>query len=62
MFGTDLNNEYEVLVDHFGFGAGELERISLNALHASLLPRAGKAWLEDEFRVQFAQLRAELSA
>jgi aminodeoxyfutalosine deaminase len=62
MFGTDLNYEYEVLVDHFGFDASELERISLNGLLASLLPPAGKARLEEEFRAQFAQLRAELSA
>ena len=61
-FETNLNHEYQVLVDHFDFDAGELERISLNGLHASLLPPAGKARLEDEFRAQFAQLRAELSA
>jgi aminodeoxyfutalosine deaminase len=62
MFETDLNHEYEVLVDYFGFNADELERISLNGLHASLLPQADKARLKDEFRAQFAQLRAELSA
>jgi aminodeoxyfutalosine deaminase len=62
MFGTDLNHEYEVLVDHFDFDADELEQISLNGLRASLLPWADKARLEDEFRAQFAQLRAELSA
>jgi aminodeoxyfutalosine deaminase len=62
MFGTDLNHEYGVLVDHFGFDADELERISLNGLRASLLPQADKARLETEFHAQFAQLRAELSA
>jgi adenosine deaminase len=59
LFGTDLNREYQVLVDHFGFSAAELERISLNALRASFLPEAEKARLEDEFRTQFAQLREE---
>ena len=57
MFGTDLNREYEVLVDHFGFDADDLEQISLNGLRASLLPQADKGRLEAEFRAQFAQLR-----
>jgi aminodeoxyfutalosine deaminase len=59
MFGTELNHEYEVLVDHFGFSADELEQISLNGLHASLLPPAEKARLEMEFRAQFVQLLSE---
>jgi adenosine deaminase len=59
MFGTDLNHEYEVLVDYFGFNADELEQISLNGLRASFLPDAGKARLEIEFRAQFARLRGE---
>ncbi len=60
LFGADLNCEYEVLVDHFGFSADELEQISLNGLHASFLPEPDKAQLEAEFRAQFAQLRAGL--
>jgi len=59
MFGTDLNREYEVLIDHFAFGADELEQVSLNGLRASLLPPADKARLEAEFHDQFAQLREE---
>ena len=59
MFGTDLNHEYEVLVDHFDFSADELEQVSLNGLHASLLPPAEKARLEAEFHTQFAQLLSE---
>jgi len=59
MFGTDLNREYEVLIDHFAFGADELEQVSLNGLRASLLPPADKARLEAEFRDRFAQLREE---
>jgi aminodeoxyfutalosine deaminase len=61
MFGTDLNHEYEVLVDHFDFDAGDLEQVSLNGLRASLLPPADKTRLEGEFRAQFARLRAELA-
>jgi adenosine deaminase len=57
MFGTDLNQEYDVLVDHLGFGADELEQVSLNGLRASLLPEDEKALLETEFRAEFAQLR-----
>lgn len=57
LFGTDLNREYQVLVDHFGFSAAELEQVSLNALHASFLPATQKAGLEDEFRSEFARLR-----
>jgi len=60
MFGTDLNREYEVLVDHFGFSADEMEQASLNGVRASLLPEAEKARLEAEFRAQFVQLREAL--
>jgi adenosine deaminase len=60
MFGTDLNHEYEVLVDHFGFNADELERISLNGLRASFLPGGDRVRLEAEFRTQFANLREVL--
>ena len=48
---------YEVLIDHFGFSAEELEQVSLNGLRASFLPQAKKARLEAEFCTEFAQLR-----
>lgn len=60
LFGADLNHEYQVLVDHFGFDASDLERASLNALGATFLPQADKARRETEFRARFAQLRKEL--
>jgi adenosine deaminase len=60
LFGADLNQEYAVLVDHFGFDADELERVSLNGLRASFLPAVDKAQLEAEFRAEFARLREEL--
>jgi adenosine deaminase len=60
MFGTDLNLEYQVLVDHFGFDADKLERVSLNGLQASLLDQADKERLEGEFRALFAQLKEEM--
>jgi adenosine deaminase len=57
MFDTDLNHEYEVLVDHFHFSADELEQVSLNALRASFGPAAKRAQLEAEFQAEFARLR-----
>jgi aminodeoxyfutalosine deaminase len=59
MFNTDLVREYQALVDHLRFTAGELEQLSLNALQASFLPEEQKAALEEEFRAEFVRLRAE---
>lgn len=56
MFNTDLVSEYQALVEHLGFGAAELEQLSLNALRASFLPAYRKANLEEAFLSQFAQL------
>ena len=61
LFNTTLNQEYGVLIDHFGFDAADLEQISLNALRASFLPPARKAALEARFRRQFAQLRQQFA-
>lgn len=60
MFNTDLNQEYQLLINHFGFGAVELEQFSLNGLHASLLPADDKEKLKTEFQLEFARLREEL--
>ncbi len=61
LVGTDLNQEYQVLIDYFGFGADELDQFSLNGVRASLLPDSDKARLEAEFRVEFGRLRKELA-
>ncbi len=58
MFGTDLNQEYEALIDQFGFSLDELDQISLNAVRASFLPEHDKARVEGKFRAEFARLRA----
>jgi len=58
MFDTDLNHEYEVLVDRFHFSADELEQVSLNGLRASFLPAPKKAQIAAEFRAEFARLRS----
>jgi adenosine deaminase len=60
MFGTELNSEYQVLVEEFEFSRAELEQVSLNGIRASLLPQAEKDRLEAEFHSEFARLRAEL--
>jgi adenosine deaminase len=56
MFGTDLNNEYQLLVKYYNFTQPELERISLNAVHASFLSSIEKHNLEKEFRAEFKKL------
>ena len=61
MFNTDLNQEYRVLIEHFGFQVNELEQISLNSLRASLLPDAEKGRLIKEFQQEFKDLRKELT-
>jgi adenosine deaminase len=57
MFNTCLNQEYQVLIDHFGFGFADLEKISLNAVYASFLSDTEKTALADEFKVEFTRLR-----
>ncbi len=59
MFGTDLNHEYQVLVKDYNFTQPELERISLNAIHASFLPTSEKQQLEQEFIAEFNRLSAK---
>jgi adenosine deaminase len=60
MFNTELNQEYHLLIEHYGFDVDELERISLNGMRASLLPDEHKARLEAEFKTEFGYLRQEL--
>ena len=56
LFNTSLNQEYRILIDHFGFQVNELEQISLNGLRASFLPPEDKARLVAEFQTEFARL------
>ena len=56
MFGTDLNNEYKVLVKDFNFTQSELEQISLNSIQASFLSQGKKQKLAREFQDEFARL------
>lgn len=59
LFNTTLNQEYGVLIDHFGFDADALEQITLNAVSSSFLPPARKQELERSFRAEFVRLRTQ---
>jgi adenosine deaminase len=59
MFNTTLTNEYLAVAGAFGWGAAELERLTLNAVRAALLPAAERADLDARFAAEFARLRAE---
>ncbi len=56
MFGTDLNHEYQLLVNHFDFNRSDLEQISLNAIQASFLSQGEKQILLHEFQDEFIKL------
>ena len=60
LFNTDLNHEYQVLIEHFGFTAPELEQISLNAIRASFLTPEQKADYTQQFTAEFARLQKSL--
>jgi aminodeoxyfutalosine deaminase len=61
MFDTDLNHEYQVLVEQFDFQVQDLEKISLNGIKASLLPEDEKRQIIAEFKNEFKEIRAALS-
>jgi adenosine deaminase len=56
MFGTCLNQEYQILVEQFNFSQKELEKISLNAIQASFLSQEKKKQLSKEFSDEFNRL------
>ena len=59
MFNTTLTGEYLAVANAYGWGAEELEQLTLNAVRAALLPTAERAALEAQFVAQFAGLRAD---
>jgi adenosine deaminase len=61
MFNTTLTDEYRIAAHTFGLDAAALQRLSLNALRASLLPAERKAAMETQFTDSFAALTAALS-
>lgn len=60
MFNTTLTDEYVKCAETFNWDADLCEKLSLNALRASLLPTERKTKMENEFRAGFARLRQEL--
>jgi adenosine deaminase len=57
LFGTTLTDEYRLLAREFGYDSADLERITLNAVHASFLPAAEKSRLASEIAAECAALR-----
>jgi adenosine deaminase len=60
LFGTTLTNEFLILARDWGYDAGGLQRIVLNAVEASFLPEDERQVMRDEFVGEFEQLRSEL--
>lgn len=56
MFHTSLLDEYRVAATKFGFTPVELARLSLNAVHASLVPLEKRMRLEELFRIEIEHL------
>jgi len=61
MFNTTLTDEYLTCAEAFGWDAALCEKLALNALRASFLPRAQKTEMERAFRAVAAQLRQEFN-
>lgn len=59
-FETDLNQEYDHLIDDYHFTIDELEKVSLNGLTASLLPPEQKKNFIQTFKASFALLREKI--
>ena len=59
MFNTTLTGEYLAAAGAFQLNADDLERLTLNAVRAALLPTTDRTALEAQFVAEFAQLRAE---
>jgi adenosine deaminase len=57
MFNTTLTDEYHTVANVFGFDAGKIEQLVINALRAAFLPGAEKGQMETEFKQAFAQLK-----
>lgn len=61
MFNTTLTEEYLRTARTFGFDTATLEQLVLNAVRVTLLPEADRLAMEQQYRQEFANLRAELN-
>ncbi len=59
MFNTTQTNEYLAAAAAFGWGAGDVEKLALNAVRASLLAKSEQAEMKALFVAEFARLRRE---
>lgn len=59
-FSTTLNDEYRLAARTFGFNAGELETLALNAAQATFLPLEERAALVAGMKRDISVLRGEL--
>lgn len=59
MFNTTLTNEFIQLEKHFGWDSELLEKLTLNAIHASLLTDSSKQEMLTAFQSEFARLRSQ---
>jgi adenosine deaminase len=62
MFNTTLTNEFIQLHEQFGWDENLLEKLSLNAVNASLLPAEQKHELRVTVQTEFQRLGAEYLA
>ena len=60
LFDSNLNQEYNHLIDDYHFTINELERVSLNGIKASLLLPQEKQSFIQKFRSEFASLRKKI--
>jgi adenosine deaminase len=58
-FKSTLTDEYLAAVEHNGLGVDEIQEIALNAVRAAQLSEDEKQTMLDEFRQEYARLRAE---
>ncbi|MBF0205979.1 MAG: adenosine deaminase [Oligoflexia bacterium] len=60
LFDSNVNQEYDHLIDDYKFTIDELERVSLNGLQAGLLPTQEKELLIQKFKSEFIRLRKNI--
>jgi adenosine deaminase len=59
MFNTTLTNEFIQLEKHFGWDSELLEKLTMNAIRASLLTDSRKQEMLTSFQSEFARLRSQ---
>ncbi len=61
MFNTTLTDEYLKVSEAFDLGIDAIERLVMNAVNATLLPRPQREAMAKEFENDFILLRIELN-